>query len=56
MLIFKQNIDIFNDFLCVSLNISIKSRKLLKNLKLADITPLHNKGKKDIILKVTIGQ
>ena len=42
----KENIDIFNDSLCVSFNSSIKSRKFPKNLKLADITPL--KGKKDI--------
>ena len=44
----KENIDIFNDSLCVSFNSSIKSRKFPKNLKLADITPLHKKGKIDI--------
>ena len=46
--ILKENIDIFSDFLCVSFNNSIKSKKFQKNLKLADITHLHKKGEKDI--------
>ena len=46
--IVKENIDVFSDFLCVSFNSSIKSRKFPKNLKFADITPLQKKGKKDI--------
>ena len=46
--IVMENIDIFSDFLSVSFNSSIKSKNFKKNLKLADITPLHNKGKKNI--------
>ena len=45
--IVKENIDIFNDFLCTTFNISINSRKSPKNLKLAHIIPLHKKCKKD---------
>ena len=44
----KENIDIFSNFLCVSFSSSINSRKFQKNLKLADITSLLKKGKKDI--------
>ena len=46
--IVMEDIDIFSDFLCVSFNSSIKSKNFKKNLKLADITPLHKKGKKNI--------
>ena len=46
--IVKDNIDIFSDFLCASFNSSINLRKFPKNPKLADITPLYKKGKKDI--------
>ena len=44
----KENIGIFSDFLCVSFSSSTKPRKFSKNLKFADIKPLHKKGKKDI--------
>ena len=46
--IVKEKIDIFSDFLCVSINSSIMSTKLQKNLKLEDIIPLQKKGKKDV--------
>ena len=46
--IVKENTDIFSDFLCVSFNSSIKSRKFPKSLKHAGITPLHKKRQKDI--------
>ena len=42
----KENVDIFNDFVCTSFNSSINMSKLLENLKLADITPAYKKGKK----------
>ena len=40
--IIKSNFDIFNDFLCVSINSSIKSSLFPSCLKTADI---YNKGK-----------
>ena len=52
--IMKKNIDAFSDFLCTSCNSSIKSMNFFKNLKLADITPLHKKDEK--ILNITINQ
>ena len=44
----KENTDIFSDFYCACFNSLIKSRKFPKSLELADIIPLHKKGKKDI--------
>ena len=52
--IVMEDIDIFSDFLCVSFNSSIKSKNFKKNLKLADITPLHKKGKKGNYRPVSI--
>ena len=46
--IVKENIDIFADFLCASINRAIKSASFPSSLKLGDITPLHKKGRKDI--------
>ena len=46
--IFKENIDIFTDFLCTSINIVIKSSSFPSALKLADVTPVHKKGRKDM--------
>ena len=46
--IIKSNSDIFSDFLCVSINSSIKSSLFLSCLKTADITPIYKKGKKDL--------
>lgn len=44
----KVNTYIYGDFISLSLNSSIKASKFPENLKLADITPLYKKGKKDI--------
>ena len=45
--IIKENVDIFAEFLWKSINSSIKSSTFPSCLKLADVTPLHKKGKKD---------
>ena len=45
--IIKDNIDIFADFLCETVNCTIKTSNFPSCLKLADITPLHEKGRKD---------
>ena len=42
--IIKENIDIFADFLCTSINNAIKSLSFSSCLKLADITPMVKKG------------
>ena len=39
--------DIFSDFLCISVNSSLKSSKFPIFLKPANITPLHKKDKRD---------
>ena len=44
----KENIDIFGDFIGKSYNNTIKASQFYQNLKLADITPAHKKGKKDM--------
>ena len=44
--IIKENVDIFAEFLWKSINSSIKSSTFRSCLKLADVTPLHKKGKK----------
>ena len=46
--IIKENNDILAEFLCTSINIAIKSVSFLSSLKLADLTPLYKKGRKDI--------
>ena len=46
--IIKKNIDIFLEFLCTSINGAIKSPRFPSFLKLAEVTPLHKKGRKDI--------
>ena len=42
--IIKENINIFADFLCTSINNAIKSLSFSSCLKLADVTPTHKKG------------
>ena len=44
--IIKENVDILAEFLWKSINRSIKSFTFPSSLKLADVTPLHKKGKK----------
>ena len=46
--IIKENLDIFADFLCTNINRSFKSSSFPSCLKMADVTPLHKKGKKDL--------
>ena len=46
--IIKENIDIFADFLCMSINNAIKSWSFPSSLKLAGVTPVNKKWKKDI--------
>ena len=45
--IIKENIDIFADFLCETVNCTIKTSNFPNCLNLADITPLHKKGRRD---------
>ena len=46
--IIKKDIDILKEFLCLNINSAIKSTGFPSFLKLADITPLHNKGRKNM--------
>ena len=46
--IIKANIDILADFLCTSINSAIKSLSFPSSLKLAGVTPMHKKGRKDM--------
>ena len=46
--IIKENLDIFADFLCTNINSSFKSSSFPSCLKMADVSPLHKKGKKDL--------
>ena len=46
--IIKENLDIFAGFLCTNINRSFKSSSFPSCLKMADVTPLHKKGKKDL--------
>ena len=46
--IIKENLDIFVDFLCTNINSSFKSTSFPSCLKIADVTPLNKKGKKDL--------
>ena len=46
--IIKENIDIFADFLRTCINSAIKSSSFPSSLKLADVTPVHKKGRKDM--------
>ena len=44
----KENADIFAEFLCKSVNATFKLSMFFSSLKLADVTPLHKKGRKDL--------
>ena len=46
--IIKENTDVFAEFLWTSTNSAIKSLGFLSSLKLADVTPVHKKGRKDM--------
>ena len=46
--IVKENADIFAEFLCKSVNAKFKLSMFFSSLKLADVTPLHKKGRKDL--------
>ena len=46
--IIKENLDIFADFLCTNINSCFKSSSFTSCLKMADMTPLHKKGKKNL--------
>ena len=46
--IVKENLDIFADFLCTNTSSSFRSSPFPSCLKMADLTPLHKKGKKDL--------
>ena len=46
--IIKDNVDIFTDFLCETVNCTIKTSNFPSCLKLADITPLHKREGKTI--------
>ena len=45
--IIKENVDVFADFVCTSVNISIKSSLFHSCLEFADVTPSHETGRKD---------
>ena len=51
--IIKDNLEIFPDFLCTNINSFFKSSSFPSCLKMADVTSLHKKGKKN---KKTTGQ
>ena len=44
----KENLDIFADFLCTNISSSFKSSSFPSCLKMADVTPFHKKGKKNL--------
>ena len=46
--IIKEDLDIFADILCTDINSPFKSSSFPSCLKMADVTPLHKKGKKDL--------
>ena len=46
--IIKENLDTFADFLCTNISSSFKSSSFPSCLKMAYVTPLHKKGKKDL--------
>ena len=46
--IIKEIIEIFSDFLCTSINSTVKSSSFPSSLKLADVTPVNKKGRKDM--------
>ena len=54
--IIKENADIFAEYLCCSINGSIKSSAFLSCLKVADIIPIHKKGKTDYERKLKTSQ
>ena len=45
--IIKENVDIFVDFLCTSINSAIKSSSFPSSLKLAEVTLVHKKGRNE---------
>ena len=46
--IITENLGIFVDFLCTNINSSFKSSSFPSCLKMADVTPLYKRGKKDL--------
>ena len=44
----KENADTFEDYLCDSINALFKSLMFSNSLKLANITPIHKKGMKEL--------
>ena len=46
--IIKENLNIFSNFICESINNSIKSSIFPSCLKHADVTPLHKEGNKSL--------
>ena len=46
--IVKENLDILTDFLCTNINSSFKSSSFPSYFKMADVTHIHKKGKKDL--------
>ena len=44
----KENADIFVDYLCDSINTLFELSMFPNSLKLADVTPLHKKGRKEL--------
>ena len=44
----KKNVDIFVDFLCDSISALFKSLIFPISLKLADVTPIHKNGMKEL--------
>ena len=44
--IIKEDIDIFAEILCTSINNTVKSANFPSSLKLADVTPVHKKERK----------
>ena len=45
--IVKQNVDIFADFFCTSINSSVKSSLFSSCFNFAHVAPMHKKGRKD---------
>ena len=46
--IIKKNFDILAEFLCTNINSSFKQSSFSSCLKIAHVTPLHKKGKKNL--------
>ena len=45
--IIEENLEIFDNFLCINMNNFFKS-SLFPSCKMANVTPLHKKGMKDL--------